>query len=318
MAKKIVAFCAGKRNGNTEIFTKIALEAAQQSGCEVELIRFCDVDLRPCRSCSVMPCIPKGPAGCIVKDDAAWLMDKYLESDGVIIASPVWALGPAGVISDFRDRIFGPKTDVASWSMYGGEAPKWFKGRTQYRPGALISVGGALTENWTSLGLPTLYTVTFSNQINIIDHLDAHAIAEPGEALTRKDYCRRAKYMGQNLAYAVNHPEIDWTKKFVGKTDEEEACPGCHHSMMIAKPGRDYVECAICGRIGKVSMPDGKMQFDFPDDAGDRLTVFGKFNHMREIEYHKDEIFEPLKESIQEQYDYYKKLDFVVKPPKKA
>ena len=117
MAKKITAFCAGKRNGNTETYIKIALEAAKQSGCEVELIRFCDVDLRPCKSCSVMPCMVKGPAGCIIKDDAEWILEKYLECDGIIIGSPVWALGPAGVISDFRDRIFGSDDSKAAKSI---------------------------------------------------------------------------------------------------------------------------------------------------------------------------------------------------------
>ena len=87
--------------------------------------------------------------------------------------------------------------DVAGWELNGG-APEWVKGRSQYRPGALISVGGALTENWTALGLATLYT-TFSTQINVIDHLNIHAVADPGEALTREDYVLRAKYLGQNL-----------------------------------------------------------------------------------------------------------------------
>ena len=316
--KKIVAFSAGKVNGNTETYIKIALEAARQSGCDVELIRLSSCDLRPCKSCTVMPCMAKGPAGCILKDDAAWLMEKYLESDGVIFGSPVWALGPAGIMSDLRDRLFGPKTDVASWDMFGG-TPEWVHGRDMYRPGALISVGGALTENWTSLGLPTLYTITFSNQINIIDHLNVHAVADPGEALTRKDYMLRAKYLGQNLAYAVKHPEIDWTKKFLGETPEEEACPGCHNSLLICKPGRDYVECAICGRVGGIRMEDGKMRFTWPEDNGDRLTVLGKFKHFREILYHQSEIYGPIKDTVQDEYERYRAMnDFIVKPERKA
>ena len=315
--KKIVAFSAGKVNGNTETYIKVALEAAQACGCDVELIRLNSCDLHPCKSCAVLPCMMKGPAGCIIKDDAAWLMEKYLNADGVIIGSPVWALAPAGVISDFRDRLFGPKTDAAGWEMHGG-APAWVgKERAKYRPGALISVGGALTENWTSLGMPTLYTVTFSNQINIVDHMNVYAVAYRGEALMREDYMLRAKYLGQNLAYAVNHPELDWTKKYLGETPEEEACPGCHSSLLIAKPGRDYVECAICGRVGKFFTDNGKLRFDWPEDNGDRLTIWGKFKHMREIEYHETSLYDPVKDTVKEKYDYYSSLnDFIVKPPK--
>lgn len=116
MARKIVAFSAGKTNGNTETYIKIALEEARKMSCEVELIRLNSCDLRPCKACLNMPCMAKGPAGCILKDD------------GFLLGSPVWALGPAGVVSDFRDRIFGPKTDVAGKELYG--EPEWMKGRS--------------------------------------------------------------------------------------------------------------------------------------------------------------------------------------------
>ncbi len=315
--KKIVAFSAGRKNGNTEMYIKTALLEAQKMGVSVELIRLNECNILPCKACLGMPCTVKGPKGCILKDDVNWLMDKFLESDGYILGAPVWSLSPCGVITDFRDRLFGPKMDVAGWALYGGGAPEWVNERTAHRPGGLISVGGALTENWTSLGLATLYTTTFSAQINVIDHLNVHAVADLGEALTREDYLLRAKYLGQNIAYAVTHPEIDWTKKFLGKTEEEEACPGCHNSLLIAKPGKDFVECAICGRKGYIKMEDGKIRYQWPEDHGDRLTVMGKFTHMREIEYHSEVLYKPLKENIAESYNALKNDNsFVVKPPK--
>lgn len=317
MSKKIVAFSAGRRHGNTEMYIKTALKEANQMGVETELIRLHDCDLRPCKACPNMPCIPHGAGGCIIKDDGAWLMEKFLESDGYILGAPVWSLSPCGVVTDFRDRIFGPKMDVAMWAQMGG-SPEWVHGRDMHRPGALISVGGALTENWTSLGLATLYTTTFSAQTNVIDHLNIHAVADPGEAFTREDYLLRARYLGQNLAYAVLHPEVDWTKKFLGETPEEEACPGCHNSLIIAKPGTSHVECAICGRKGTLSLDNGKIRYEWPQDNGDRLTVLGKFKHCREIEYHAKAIFAPLKDSVQEEYKSLKAFeDFVVTPPSK-
>jgi multimeric flavodoxin WrbA len=316
MGRKIVAFSAGRKHGNTEVYIKIALTEAKKMGLDVELIRLNECNLQPCKACPAMPCMAKGPFGCILKDDGEWLMNKFLESDGYLLGAPVWSLSPCGIVTDFRDRLFGPKMDVAIWALNGG-APEWTKDRSQHRPGALISVGGALTENWTSLGLATLYTTTFSAQINVIDHLNVYAVADPGEALTRKDYLQRAKYLGQNLAYAVLHPEIDWTKRYLGETLEEEACPGCHNSLLIAKPGRDYVECAICGTKGKVKMEDGGPCFVWQEDDNDRLTVQGKFRHIREIEYHTKEIYEPLKAEIEEQYLQIKNnTDFIVRPQK--
>lgn len=314
---KIIAFSAGRRHGNTEMYIKLALMEAEKMGVEVEMIRLNESDLRPCKACSTMPCYPKGPAGCIIKDDAEWIMDKFLESDGYILGAPVWSLSPCGVVTDFRDRIFGPKMDVAQWALNGG-APEWIKGRDIHRPGALISVGGALTENWTSLGLATLYTTTFSAQTNVIDHLNIHAVADKSESLTREDYVLRAKYLGQNLAYAVLNPQVDWTKKFLGETEEEEACPGCHNSLIIAKPGKEEVECAICGRVGSLSLENGKIKYDWPEDNGDRLTVMGKFKHTREINYHREVIFEPLKDSVEDKYEEIKSNEsFVVKVDRK-
>ena len=146
---KVVAFTAGRRNGTTETLTKIALEAIAAMGIEVELIRLNECDLHPCSACGAGPCHSKGPAACIWKDDGAWLNEKFLESDGYILAAPVWSLSPCGIVTDFRDRVFGPKMDMAMWEMNGG-CPEWAKGRRKQRPGGLICAGGALSEHWTS------------------------------------------------------------------------------------------------------------------------------------------------------------------------
>ena len=37
--KKVVAFTAGRRGGNTEIYMKVALQAISEMGIDVELIR---------------------------------------------------------------------------------------------------------------------------------------------------------------------------------------------------------------------------------------------------------------------------------------
>ena len=316
MSKKIVAFTCGRRGGNTEIFIKTALTAASRMGIQCELIRLNECNLIPCKDCLRGPCYAKGPGACILKDDGEWLAQKFLESDGYLLGAPVWSLSPAGIVTVFRDRIFGPKMDLAAWEMNGG-SPEWANGRKLQRPGALISVGGALTEHWTSLGLATLYTTTFSAQTNVVDHMNVSQVADLGEALMRKDYMLRARYLGQNLGHAVLNPQIDWVHKFLGDT-HGEACPGCHTSLVIAKPGRNYVECAICGRKGNVSMADGTLSYTWPDDPQDRLTMQGKYDHMREIARHTEDIYQPHADEIQEDLKKWRQLeDFTVTPPSK-
>lgn len=317
MKKKVMAFTAGRRGGNCEIYVKIALQELTQMGIECEMIRLHECDLRPCLDCSNGPCYAKGPHACVIKDDGPWLAEKFLESDGYLLAAPVWSLSPCGVVTDFRDRVFGPKMDLSQMEAHG--IPEWAEGRAKQRPGALISVGGALSEHWTSLGLATLYTTTFSAQTNVIDNINIYQVADPGEALMRKDYITKVRYLAQNLGHAVLNPQKDWENKWLGDLDDGEACPGCHTSLMIAKPGRNYVECAVCGRRGYLTLDqEGKFMYSWPEDNRNRLTMMGKFDHVREIERHTAERYEPHKDEIQEELKTFRQMEqFTVKAPSK-
>ena len=312
--KKLLAFTAGRRNSNTDMFVKTVLREAKNDGINVEMIRLNDCNIQPCKACTKMICMVKGPKACIHKDDAGWLYDKYLECDGFLLAAPVWDLSPCGIITVLRDRIWGPRAARSSWTTSGG-VPDWAKEAENKKPCALISVGGALTENWTSLGIATLYTCMFPEAVRVIDHMNVYGVADPGEALMRKDYMRRAKNMGQNLAHAIHYPDSGWKNEFWGSTEQEEACPGCHQSLLIARPGKKTVECAICGRTGKIRMDEDGMKFEWPFDPNDRLTDIGVLKHLQEINYHTEEIYQPQFDSIKEEYDALKKDEsFVVKP----
>ena len=102
--------------------------------------------------------------------------------------------------------------------------------------------------------------------------------------------------------------------------NDGEACPGCHLSNVIAKPGRDYVECIVCGRKGHISLDkDGKMHFTWPEDNRDRLTMMGKFDHMREIERHTQERYLPHVDEIQDELKRYREMEqWTVKAPSRT
>lgn len=317
MAKKIVAFGAGRRNGNCEVFIKEALMGAEEMGCEVEYIRLDECDLRPCKNCPGGKCYYLGPDACIYKDDGPWLADKFLESDGYILGAPVFSLSPSGIVTVFRDRVFGPKMDVAAWENQG--IPEWARGKggVKYRPGALISVGGAVTKNWTSLGMPTLYTTTFSVQTKIVDYMDVNRVADLGAATLKPERIAEAHQLGRNVAYAALHPELGnpWLKEYQGET-----CPGCRQNLMIYKKGNDYMECAICGTTAKIKIVDGVIDLDFerggPDD---RLTVAGLYTHQAEIATMRETEFTPFAEQAKanlQKYKDYKACE--VKPPSRT
>ena len=309
--RKITAFCAGRRNGNSETFTKAALMAAEKKGVEVELIRVNECNLKPCLGCPTMPCGTKGPDCCPLQDDGAWLVEKFLDCDGFLMAAPVWCLSPNAIVTVFRDRVIGPKLDPQSFKMFG-RVPEWVKGRVKERPGALISVGGACTENWTSLSLPTLYTAAFTPQTNVVDHMNVTAVADMGAAVLRDDLMERAAKLGENLADAVLHMEEEHPAKWRGDTTPT-ACPNCHQNLLIMHPGTNQCECAVCGKFGTVSMEDNKLSFTFEEtDVNDRLTPAGKLTHGQEIFRVKREIYEPNKDKIPAKWQPYKDYESCV------
>ena len=93
--------------------------------------------------------------------------------------------------------------------------------------------------------------------------------------------------------------------------------PGMGERQSQAAPGRNYVECAVCGRKGMLTLDkDGNIQYTWPEDNKNRLTMMGKFDHVREIQRHTEERYNPHVEEIREEWDKYKKMEhFAVKAP---
>lgn len=306
MSKKITAFVAGRKFGNTETLVKEALMAAQEMGVEIEMIRLNDCDIRPCKSCPG-GCVAfiKDPWQCVIQDDTNWLLDKFLDCDGYLLASPVYTCSPSGVITVFRDRVIGPRMDTARLE---NAKPAWAEGRVRQRAGALISVGGARTENWTSLGIPTLYTTCISPQTEVVDLMNVTECGGPGAATLDEELLERARTLGRNLAEAVLTGDNSWRGHVDG-----EACPHCHWKVMMLKPGTNEVECAVCGSKGYMTFEDGVVHMHFKDnDPDNRYTHLGKHTHQNEIDSVSHTKYLPYVDKVKENLKKYKENESFV------
>jgi len=193
--------------------------------------------------------------------------------------------------------------DVADvWELGHDEEP-FVKGRFKARPGALISVGGALTENWTSLGIPSLYSSTFSAQTEVVDYLNIYGVADPAEAAVHDEWLEKARKLGENVADAMLTGDHRWRGEAPG------LCPGCHTNMVCIEPGTTTAFCPICGIYGNVSVEDGAVKIDWPDDLDhrrdDRQSPRGKAVHLREIFEHVMQ-YKPREEEAKEKLKKYK------------
>lgn len=75
-----------RREGNSDLLLRQALSGAQQAGSAVEYLRLCDYRIAGCREC--YNCSATGY--CSTKDDYQPILDKMLEADRLILATPVF------------------------------------------------------------------------------------------------------------------------------------------------------------------------------------------------------------------------------------
>ncbi len=86
MIKLCAVFGSPRRKGNTSILLRKAIDGAKDAEAEVTEIILRDKKISPCLE--IYGCRDSGK--CVIKDDFHEIIDHMLESDGVILASPIF------------------------------------------------------------------------------------------------------------------------------------------------------------------------------------------------------------------------------------
>ena len=79
---RVLGLCAGNPGGSAEILLAVALRAAAAEGAEVDLVQLDDLSL---------PVRPQAPGNRQGSDDGPWLWDQVMESDGLIVSTPIYS-----------------------------------------------------------------------------------------------------------------------------------------------------------------------------------------------------------------------------------
>lgn len=99
---KILAINGSPRKGkNTAIMLKTALVAAEELGASTELLELSDFNLRYCTGCN--SCLRQTTCA-ITDDDNAYIHEKMLEADGIILGSPCYFANVSALMKNFMDR----------------------------------------------------------------------------------------------------------------------------------------------------------------------------------------------------------------------
>ena len=98
---KLLAIIGSPRpNGNTNYLVDQALEEAARLGIQTEKVILSQYKVSPCLGHD--NCASRD--SCQQKDDAVWILDKFCEADGVILATPVYYYNVSAQMKAFIDR----------------------------------------------------------------------------------------------------------------------------------------------------------------------------------------------------------------------
>jgi len=114
---KVIGIIGSPRKGsNTEIYVKKALESAENSGAETEIINLATAEIEPCIACDIC----KNTGECAIYDDMVKITRKLQEAQGIIIGSPVYFGNVTSQLKMFMDRSRPLRIDFKLKDKVGG------------------------------------------------------------------------------------------------------------------------------------------------------------------------------------------------------
>lgn len=315
---KVLGLSFGRKMKCSEILVKEALFEAKKVGAEVKFISTINMNIQHCKGCGA--CSAGRNNGkqikCIIKDDYEILEQAVLDADAIILAAPVYAVGPVGQLKNFIDR-FGPAHDrpaiqyeqdkrIAAGAELLDE--RAFKDRYV----GYISVGGASTQNWVSLGLPSMHLFSFSLMMKVVGQIDAYDMGRTASPVLDNELMSKAGELGRRVAEAVGKPydKVEWF-------GEEGSCPVCHNNLVTLNK-TTTVECPVCGIRGHLSIDGDQLKVEFSKEEQNRArnTKIGLQEHFDEISSMKDVArpkLEANKDILPKLLEKYKKFEELVK-----
>ena len=101
MSLKVLGISSSPRvKGNTDLLLREALAGAESAGAQVEYLSLRKVTVKPCIECNV--CYKSGE--CHVQDDYQGIMDKMIEADRLIMATPIFFMAVSAQSKQLIDR----------------------------------------------------------------------------------------------------------------------------------------------------------------------------------------------------------------------
>ena len=92
-----------KKRGNTYVIINEFAEGAREVGADVEVVLLAEKKINHCVAC--LKCWTQTPGKCVLRDEMAELLETFLKSDVVVMATPVYNHNVTGIMKTFLDRL---------------------------------------------------------------------------------------------------------------------------------------------------------------------------------------------------------------------
>lgn len=113
--KKVLIISASPRvNGNSSMLCDQFVKGAKTAGNEVEKLNIAKQDIAYCTGCGVCNSTSK----CVQNDDMEVLLEKMVNSDVIVLASPVYFYSVDGQLKTFIDRCVPRYREIANKDFY--------------------------------------------------------------------------------------------------------------------------------------------------------------------------------------------------------
>lgn len=115
MSKKVLILSGSPRkNGNSDILCDEFARGAMEAGHQVEKIRVAEKNIGYCHACYAC----RGTGVCAIKDDMAEIMQKMIDCDVMVLASPVYFYSIDAQLKAVIDRSVARWTEVKDKEFY--------------------------------------------------------------------------------------------------------------------------------------------------------------------------------------------------------
>jgi multimeric flavodoxin WrbA len=178
-----------RRDGNTEILLEETLKGAEKEGAEVDRIYLTDVAITPCTECH--GCDQTGQ--CVILDDMQKIYPKLLESDIIVLASPIFFYGVTAWAKALIDR------SQALWARkYLLKDPSLRK-EGKKRKGFFISVGATKGQKIFEGAILTVKYFFDTFNAEYVGELVFRRIEAKGDILKHPEALQQAFEAGRRL-----------------------------------------------------------------------------------------------------------------------